>query len=162
MFVCFLDASKAFDQVNHSKQFQKLSSKRVPSYLIRILVFWYANQTMMVKWEIHYQILSKLVMGYYPPSYLTCIWTSYSIGYLFCPYSTGLQHMLKICSYYGIEFDVKFNSKTSHVMFVKTKEDRQLVFPQFLLSGKVLNVCNKVTYLGHFCTDDLSDDADIE
>ncbi len=47
-------------------------------------------------------------------------------------------------------------------MIVKTKEDRQLVFPQFLLSGEVLNVCNKIKYLGHFCTDELNDDADIE
>ncbi len=38
-------------------------------------------------------------------------------------------------------------------MIVKTKEDRQLVFPQFLLSDKVLNVCNKVKYLEHLCTD---------
>ncbi len=28
---------------------------------------------------------------------------------IFCPYSAGLQRMLKICSDYGIEFDVKFN-----------------------------------------------------
>ncbi len=50
-------------------------------------------------------------------------------------------------------------------MIVKIKEDMQLVFAQFYLNGKVLNmlnVCNKVTYLGHFCTDDLNDDADIE
>ncbi len=53
-------------------------------------------------------------------------------------------------------------NKISHVMIGKSREDRQLVFPQFLLSGEVLNVCNKVTYPGHFCTDDLSHDADIE
>ncbi len=47
-------------------------------------------------------------------------------------------------------------------MIVKTKKGRHFVFPEFLLSGEVLNVCNKVKYLGHFCTDDLSDDADIE
>ncbi len=47
-------------------------------------------------------------------------------------------------------------------MIVKTKEDRQLVFPPFLLSGEMLNVCNKVKHLGHFCTDYLSAGADIE
>ncbi len=30
---------------------------------------------------------------------------------IFCPYSAGLQQILKICSEYGVEFDVKFNSK---------------------------------------------------
>jgi len=32
------------------KLFHKLSLRGVPCYLIRILVFWYANQTMMVRW----------------------------------------------------------------------------------------------------------------
>ncbi len=50
MFVCFLDASKAFDRVNYAKQFHKLSLRGIPHYLIRILVFWYVNQTMMVRW----------------------------------------------------------------------------------------------------------------
>jgi len=50
IFVCFLDASKAFDRVNHLKLFYKLLYLScVSCYLFRILVCWYANQTMMVR-----------------------------------------------------------------------------------------------------------------
>ncbi len=46
-------------------------------------------------------------------------------------------------------------------MIIKVKNDRKIYFPQFYLSGEVLNVCSIDKYLGHFCTDDLSDDKDI-
>ena len=48
--ICFLDASKAFDRVCHQKLFKKLEERAVPGYLIRILVFWYENQCMSIKW----------------------------------------------------------------------------------------------------------------
>ena len=50
VFVCFLDASKAFDRVNHGTQFWKLVNRDVPYYIVRLLVYWYSNQTMCVRW----------------------------------------------------------------------------------------------------------------
>ncbi len=49
--------------------------------------------------------------------------------------------MLKICSEYEVEFDVKFNSRKSHVSIVKVKDDMKVFFPEFYLSSEVLNVC---------------------
>ena len=50
MFMCFIDASRAFDIINHEKLFIKLYRSGVPRYLVRILVHWYAHQKMRVKW----------------------------------------------------------------------------------------------------------------
>ena len=46
VFSCFLDASKAFDRVKHSK----LLRRGAPGYIVRLLMFWYAHQTMCVRW----------------------------------------------------------------------------------------------------------------
>ncbi len=65
------------------------------------------------------------------------------------PYSAGLQQLLRVCSDYGEQYDLKFNIKKSMVMLVRAKEDCKAVFPSFYLAGQELSVVNKVKYLGH-------------
>lgn len=50
---------------------------------------------------------------------------------VFSPYSAGLQQLLKICSQYGEEFDIKYNAKKSNIIIVRSKEDRKKYFPVF-------------------------------
>ena len=49
-FSCFLDASKAFDRVNHWKLFSKLIIRKVPLMIVRILFLWHSKQEMCIKW----------------------------------------------------------------------------------------------------------------
>ena len=49
-YICFLDASKAFDKINHFKLFRKLLDRKTPIVIERILLFWYSKQTLCIKW----------------------------------------------------------------------------------------------------------------
>ena len=50
VYVAFLDASNAFDKINHWILFKKLIARRVPKYLVKVLCYWYQNQSMYIKW----------------------------------------------------------------------------------------------------------------
>ena len=50
VYTCFLDASKAFDKINHFKLFRKLLDRKTPIVIVRIVLFWYSKQTVCVKW----------------------------------------------------------------------------------------------------------------
>ena len=51
VFVCFVDFTKAFDYVNYWKLFTKLIDLKVPASIISLLAFWYANQSVCIKWK---------------------------------------------------------------------------------------------------------------
>ena len=49
-FVTFLDASKAYDKIEHWQLFNKLLNIHVPVFIVNILVYWYSRQEMLVRW----------------------------------------------------------------------------------------------------------------
>ena len=51
VFVTMLDASKAFDRVNFWLLLQKLLSRNVPLFIVRILAIWYTHQKMCIRWS---------------------------------------------------------------------------------------------------------------
>ena len=48
---CFLDASKAYDRVNHWTLFKKLLKGGISVIIVRILLFWYSKQEICIKWR---------------------------------------------------------------------------------------------------------------
>ena len=63
-YVAFLDASKAFDRVNHTKLFSKLLRPLglvLPKWIIKVLVQWYCNQSMYVRWGSVFSLTSFLL-----------------------------------------------------------------------------------------------------
>ena len=50
IYLCLLDLTKAFDQVEFSTLFRKLWG-RLPSIILRLLIFSYQNQECLIKWN---------------------------------------------------------------------------------------------------------------
>lgn len=153
-------------------------------------MFWYAHQTFQVKWDnvvsapFHVSngvrqggILSPILFNVYMDELserLNRLKTGCLVGntvvnllmyaddlVLLCPYSVGMQQMLKVCSQYGLEYDIKYNAKKSHIMVVRSNEDSKSTFPTFYLSDSPLDECNKIKYLGHVISNDWMDDKDM-
>ncbi len=51
VYGCFLDASKAFDLVDHDILFKKLIARNMPLVITRVLLAWYRDQRMYVRWN---------------------------------------------------------------------------------------------------------------
>ena len=45
-----LDASKAFDRVDHSLLFEKLLNRDLPLVIARLLLSWYSSQQLKFRW----------------------------------------------------------------------------------------------------------------
>ena len=148
IFMCFLNASKAFERVKHSVLFSKLVRRGVPGYIVRLLCYWYDRQAMRVRWgnslsdPFHVNngvrqggILSPYLFNVYMDDLsqsLNCCKTGCLSGemminhlmyaddlMLLSPSATGLQELLLACEKYSKEHATIYNSKKSSVLICK-------------------------------------------
>ena len=80
---------------------------------------------------------------------------------LISPSSAGLSQLLRECEKFGTRHDVKYNAKKSAVMIYRSMTLKGCTISNFKLNGMILHVVASYKYLGHYITDDLSDDDDI-
>ena len=140
VFTCFLDASKAFDRVNHWTLFKKLLSKGMSTAIVRILCFWYRSQQLCIQWGKtkslfltngvrHGGILSpKLFFVYMDDlaktlndSSMGCYVDNVCVNHVFyaddlclmVPCAIALQQLINVCHRYSIIVDLNFNALKS-------------------------------------------------
>ena len=191
VFTCFLDASKAFDRVNHSLLFEKLANRGIPVYILRILIYWYNNQSMCVRWGSSTSEYFKVTNGVRQGSILSpyffnvyvddlskklnslgigCVVGTLIINHilyaddlvLISPSSRGLYRLLRECEKYGIEFDIVFNANKSYVMCFMSNSASNFRIPDFYFNDNLIPLVNSIKYLGHYLCDTGSDALDID
>ena len=172
MFMGFLDASKTFDRLKHSTLFRKLIDRRVPNYIVRIMMYWYANQTMCVRWSgmvsqgFHVTngvrqcgILSPYLFNVYLDDLsiaLSACRTGCCVGnsltnhimyaddlVIFSPSSIGLHALITVCEEYAVSHEMLFNHKKSVILICRSKYMKN-VYPVFTLNGKIIDESDTV------------------
>ena len=144
--MCFMDAFKAFDRVNHRLLFKKLIDRGMPPIFVRILMKWYTTQKACVRWGSALSdsffitngvrqggILSPLLFNVYMDdlsSSLSNTPIGCSIGVvivnhityaddlvIISPSAKGLQRLLDTCAGYGQTHGIIFNDDKTVCMY---------------------------------------------
>ena len=190
IYVCFLDASKAFDRVNHWLLLKKLIVRQVPHYVIRLLVFWYTQQLFCVKWGdatsgyFHVKnglrqggILSPILFNVFmddlsvqlTASNTGCKLVGMTMNHLMyaddmaliAPSAKGLQTLIHISEGYASKHEILFNSVKSECMCIAPKNVSLCHIPSVSLNKQPLKFCNTFKYLGYIITSTMDDSLDI-
>ena len=177
VYVTFLDASKAFDRINHWLLFDKLLKREMPCYIVRILVYWYRTQTMYVQWascdsssfkvtngvrqggilspklfivymdDLSDQLNNSNIGGNFGSGQLVNH-ISYADDMCLLSFSTaGMQKLLNICDQYSNDHDLIYNSKKTMCMAFTPKSCKSHEC-KLSLNQESLSYVREARYLG--------------
>jgi hypothetical protein len=139
LYICFIDASKAFDRLNFWSLFDKLIGRNVPIIFVRFVKMWYCTQELFVRWNNCLSnsfkvtngvrqggILSPLLFSVYMDSLsvqlndakVGCYVNNHMYNHLIyaddtviiAPSAPALQKLLDICDNFSSECDIKYNA----------------------------------------------------
>ena len=189
VFACLLDASKAFDLVDHSLLFQQLLQRRTPVFLVRFLLTWYSSQSCSVSWDgassdsinvsngvrqggvlspVLFTIYMDILLNKLKECGVGCYWDGLFVGalcyaddlILLAPCPSALHTMLSLCESFANSYGLKFNAgKTQLIRFGLSPSDKCTT--TIYLCGELLVFLNSVCHLGHVLTYNLSDNDDF-
>ena len=176
VFVTFMDASKAFDRIDHWLLFDKLLARKIPLFIIRIFIFWYSQQSMCIRWGNTLSasfkvtngvkqggILSPTLFNVYMDN-LSILLNSSNIGgrigdqlinhlcyaddlCLISLSSAGMQQLLHICNQYAADHHLLYNGLKSFSMCFKPKTIK-FNQPEFYLENRIIPSVTQCKYLG--------------
>ena len=190
VYGCFLDASKAFDRVDHQVLFQKLIQRKLPPVVVRALLTWYSDQMVSVSWNGCQSskfgvtngvrqggVLSPILFTVYLDDLLKkleengvgCFWSHYFVGAvcyaddiaLLAPSPSALRQMLSTCSSFAISHSLLFNVDKTQLIRFSRYPMASTCTPVLSFNNLKLKLNRSVTHLGHILTQDLSDNEDI-
>ena len=148
VFVTFLDASKAFDRLDYWLLFKKLIKRKVPLFIVRLLIVWYSLQRMHIRWGNTFStsfrvsndvkqggIISPVLFNVYMND-LSCALNRSNIGgriggeivnhlsyaddlCLICLSSAGMQKLLNVCSNYATGHSLSYKANKSYSLCFK-------------------------------------------
>ena len=170
-----MDATKAFDRVNHFKLYSILIKRGVPTFFVNLLISWYSRLVIRVKWSTFFSapltvlsgvrqggILSGHLFNIYVNDILSALRRSdlgchirnlflgalmYADDLLLLSSSiTELQKMLDICSFTGKQLGIEFNPSKSKCLVIGPNLNLD---PVYLKIGNLdLPWSEKLDYLG--------------
>ena len=177
VFACLLDASKAFDMIDHSLLFQKLVDHNTPAVIVRFLMYWYSAQSCRVSWNGSLSwlfsvsngvrqggVLSPVLFTIYVDCLLKdlrnlgvgCHWEGTFVGamcyaddnILLAPCPSALHIMLKVCESFALSHSIKFNA--SKTQLIRFSSSPSINCPVIVFCNELLTFSNVVCHLGHY------------
>jgi len=176
VYACYLDASKAFDLVNHFTLLRKLCDRGVPSVIVSLFLYWFRTQRFVVRWgetlSSSFPVLTSVRQGGVCSApffalYLNDLSVQLTASGIGCRIgSTVFNHaiyaddvclmttsihalklLLQICENYATNHDLKFNP-TKSVCQLFGDSSYEFSRPLIKLCGRVLQWSETVRYLG--------------
>ena len=188
VYVCLLDASKAFDRVHFGKLFRLLEKRNIPVQIRRLLLDMYTRQKMKTVWNgsesDEFNVKNGVKQGGILSPILFCIYIDEllvrinesglgcHIGHLSfaglgyaddvttsAPSLSAMQSILHICEEFALEYNVLWNCKKTVCMRIGGGG----IPPEkpLTLNGNVLSWSSSVKHLGNMINHDLKDTVDI-
>ena len=184
VYICHLDASKAFDRINHWYLCDKLIKRGMPKLFIRLLLYWFQTQLFAVRWNnvlsLPFNVSNGVRQGgilspHLFNAYIDELSENLNMSRIGChlqgvcynhlmyaddavimaPSPKGLQKLIDICDNFAGNNDMLFNAKKTVCMCIKRSSSVKLRIPDLYLGNNKLSWLTRHKYLGVYISDDV-------